>query len=172
MEEGTERAGEAVEGGATAAEGAGAVAEGTAAAEGAAEQGAATAEQGTAAAEEGTAEEAQEQAAREFIERFNASGEKALDRLHGAQADHILHSNLHPEEHDWKQPFDGQEPTSEQVKSLLKKAIREGQESAHEDRLSQFERSIEYNGRRVFVRFVKGADGLVEHISTGYFKGE
>ena len=154
VEEGTEHAGEAVEGGATAAEGAGAVAE------------------GTAAAEEGTAEEAQEQAAREFIERFNASGEKALDRLHGAQADHILHSNLHPEEHDWKQPFDGQEPTSEQVKSLLKKAIREGQESAHEDRLSQFERSIEYNGRRVFVRFVKGADGLVKHISTGYFKGE
>ncbi|WP_050343874.1 polymorphic toxin type 35 domain-containing protein [Olsenella sp. oral taxon 807] len=159
----------AVEGGATAAE------EGTTAAEGAAEQGAATAEEGTAASEEAgqkTAEEAQEQAAREFIERFNASGEKALDRLHGAQADHILHSNLHPEEHDWKQLFDGQEPTWEQVKSLLKKAIREGQESVHEDRLSQFERSIEYNGRRVFVRFVKGADGLVEHISTGYFKGE
>ena len=119
-----------------------------------------------------TAEEAQEQAAREFIERFNASGEKALDRLQGARADHILHSNLHQEEHDWKQLFDGQEPTWEQVKSILKGAIREGQESAHEDRLSQFERSIECNGYRVFVRFVKGADGLVEHISTGYFKGE
>ena len=137
---------------------------------------------GEAAVEEGTehageaeqkaVEEAQEQAAREFIERFNASGEKALDRLQGARADHILHSNLHQEEHDWEQLFDGQEPTWEQVKSILKGAIREGQESAHEDRLSQFERSIECNGYRVFVRFVKGADGLVEHISTGYFKGE
>ena len=84
----------------------------------------------------------------------------------------ILHSNLHLEVHDWKQLFDGQEPTWEQVNLLLKETIREGQESVHEDRLSQFERAIEYNGHRVFVRFVKGTDDLAEHISTGYFKGE
>ena len=71
VEEGTERAGEAVEGGATAAEGAGAVAEG-------------------ATAEEGTAEEAQEQAAREFIERFNASADKALDSVDANKVNHIM----------------------------------------------------------------------------------
>ena len=97
VEEGTEHAGEAtkgaeeaikgaVEGGATAAE------EGTTAAEGAAEQ-------GTAASEEAgqkTAEEAQEQAAREFIERFNASADKALDSVDANKVNHIMENAEHP----------------------------------------------------------------------------
>ena len=76
----------AVEGGATAAE------EGTTAAEGAAEQ-------GTAASEEAgqkTAEEAQEQAAREFIERFNASADKALDSVDANKVNHIMENAEHP----------------------------------------------------------------------------
>jgi len=37
-----------------------------------------------------TAEEAQEQAAREFIERFNASADKALDSVDANKVNHIM----------------------------------------------------------------------------------
>ena len=156
----------AVEGGATAAE------EGTAAAEGAAEQGAATAEEGTAASEEAeqkAAEEAQEQAAREFIERFNASADKALDSVDANKVNHIMENAEHPDGHAWEKLFDGQKPTWEQVKSILKDAMRqEATDSPYRDSVVLRERSVEYNGYRVVVRFKKSADGLVANFGTAF----
>ena len=156
----------AVEGGATAAE------EGTTAAEGAAEQGAATAEEGTAASEEAeqkAAEEAQEQAAREFIERFNASADKALDSVDANKVNHIMENAEHPDGHAWEKLFDGQKPTWEQVKSILKDAMRqEATDSPYRDSVVLRERSVEYNGYRVVVRFKKSADGLVANFGTAF----
>ena len=156
----------AVEGGATAAE------EGTTAAEGAAEQGAATAEEGTAASEEAeqkAAEEAQEQAAREFIERFNASADKALDSVDANKVNHIMENAEHPDGHAWEKLFDGQKPTWEQVKSILKDAMRqEATDSPYRDSVVLRERSVEYNGYRGVVRFKKSADGLVANFGTAF----
>lgn len=179
VEEGTERAGEAVEGGATAAEGAGAVAEGataaeegTAAAEGAAEQGAATAEEGTAASEEAeqkAAEEAQEQAAREFIERFNASADKALDSVDANKVNHIMENAEHPWGHNWETIFGGQKPTWEQLKPVLKEVMRqEGSEVAEREGSNVYIRCMEYNGHEVFVKYLKDDAGLVSRVSTVY----
>ena len=133
----------AVEGGATAAE------EGTTAAEGAAEQGAATAEEGTAASEEAgqkTAEEAQEQAAREFIERFNASADKALDSVDANKVNHIMENAEHPWGHNWETIFGGQKPTWEQLKPVLKEVMRqEGSEVAMGKGSNVYIRCMEYN---------------------------
>ena len=165
-EEGTTAAEGAAEQGATAAE------EGTTAAEGAAEQGAATAEEGTAASEEAeqkAAEEAQEQAAREFIERFNASADKALDSVDANKVNHIMENAEHPDGHAWEKLFDGQKPTWEQVKSILKDAMRqEATDSPYRDSVVLRERSVEYNGYRVVVRFKKSADGLVANFGTAF----
>ena len=123
VEEGTEHAGEVVEGaeetigeavegaGETigeAAEHVGEAAKG--AIKGAVEGGATAAEEGTTAAEEAgqkTAEEAQEQAAREFIERFNASADKALDSVDANKVNHIMENAEHPLGHNWETIFGG-----------------------------------------------------------------
>ena len=157
----------AVEGGATAAE------EGTTAAEGAAEQGAATAaEEGTTAAEEAgqkTAEEAQEQAAREFIERFNASADKALDSVDANKVNHIMENAEHPLGHNWETIFGGQKPTWEQLKPVLKEVMRqEGSEEVFDEGKHVYTRCMEYNGREVFVKFQKDDAGFVTRVSTAY----
>ena len=156
----------AVEGGATAAE------EGTAAAEGAAEQGAATAEEGTAASEEAeqkAAEEAQEQAAREFIERFNASADKALDSVDANKVNHIMENAEHPWGHNCETIFGGQKPTWEQLKPVLKEVMRqEGSEVAMGKGSNVYIRCMEYNGREVFVKYLKDDAGLVTRVSTAY----
>ena len=177
VEEGTEHAGEAVEGaGETVGEAAEHVGEAAKGAEeaikGAVEGGATAAEEGTTAAEEAgqkTAEEAQEQAAREFIERFNASADKALDSVDANKVNHIMENAEHPDGHAWEKLFDGQKPTWEQVKSILKDAMRqEATDSPYRDSVVLRERSVEYNGYRVVVRFKKSADGLVANFGTAF----
>ena len=157
---------DAVEGGATTAE------EGTTAAEGAAEQGAATAEEGTAASEEAgqkAAEEAQEQAAREFIERFNASADKALDSVDANKVNHIMENAEHPWGHNWETIFGGQKPTWEQLKPVLEEVMRqEGSEVAMGKGSNVYIRCMEYNGREAFVKYLKDDAGLVTRISTVY----
>ena len=177
VEEGTEHAGEVVEGaGETVGEAAEHVGEAVKGAEeaikGAVEGGATAAEEGTTAAEEAgqkTAEEAQEQAAREFIERFNASADKALDSADANKVNHIMENAEHPDGHAWEKLFDGQKPTWEQVKSILKDAMRqEATDSPYRDSVVLRERSVEYNGYRVVVRFKKSADGLVANFGTAF----
>ena len=67
--------------------------------------------QRTMMAEQKAAEEAQEQAAREFIERFNASADKALDSVDANKVNHIMENAEHPDGHAWEKLFDGQKPT-------------------------------------------------------------
>lgn len=81
-----------------------------------------------------TAEEAQEQAAREFIERFNASADKALDSVDANKVNHIMKNAKHPLGHNWETIFGGQKPTWEQLKPVLKEVMRqEGSEVAKQE---------------------------------------
>ena len=57
-----------------------------------------------------TAEEAQEQAAREFIERFNASADKALDSVDANKVNHIMKNAKHPLGHNWETIFGARSP--------------------------------------------------------------
>ena len=185
VEEGTEHAGEVVEGaeetigeavegaGETigeAAEHVGEAAKG--AIKGAVEGGATAAEEGTTAAEEAgqkTAEEAQEQAAREFIERFNASADKALDSVDANKVNHIMENAEHPLGHNWETIFGGQKPTWEQLKPVLKEVMRqEGSEEVFDEGKHVYTRCMEYNGREVFVKFQKDDAGFVTRVSTAY----
>ena len=181
VEEGTEHAGEVVEGaGETVGEAAEHVGEAAKGAEeaikGAVEGGATAAEEGTTAAEEAgqkTAEEAQEQAAREFIERFNASADKALDSADANKVNHIMENAKHPWGHNWETIFGGQKPTWEQLKPVLKEVMRqEGSEVAKQEGSNIYIRCVEYNGREVFVKYLKDDAGFVSRISTAYMSSQ
>ena len=116
-----------------------------------------------------TAEEAQEQAAREFIERFNASADKALDSVDANKVTHIMENAEHPWGHNWETIFGGQKPTWEQLKPVLKEVMRqEGSEVAMGKGSNVYIRCMEYNGREVFVKYLKDDAGLVTRISTVY----
>jgi len=92
------------------------------------------------------AEEAQEQAAREFIERFNASADKALDSVDANKVNHIMENAEHPWGHNWETIFGGQKPTWEQLKSVLKEVMRqEGSEVAMGKGSNVYIRCMEYN---------------------------
>lgn len=180
VEEGTEHAGEAVEGaGETIGEAAEHVGEAAKGAEeaikGAVEGGATAAEEGTTAAEgaaeqgAATAEEAQEQAAREFIERFNASADKALDSADANKVNHIMENAKYPWGHNWETIFGGQKPTWEQLKPVLKEVMRqEGSEEVFDEGKHVYTRCMEYNGREVFVKFLKDDAGFVTRVNTVY----
>ena len=118
-----------------------------------------------------TAEEAQEQAAREFIERFNASADKALDSVDANKVNHIMENAEHPLGHNWETTFGGQKPTWEQLKSVLKEVMRqEGSEVAKQEGSNIYIRCMEYNGREVFVKYLKDDAGFVSRISTAYMR--
>ena len=116
-----------------------------------------------------TAEEAQEQAAREFIERFNASADKALDSVDANKVNHIMKNAKHPLGHNWETIFGGQKPTWEQLKPVLKEVMRqEGSEEVFDEGKHVYTRCMEYNGREVFVKFLKDDAGFVTRVSTAY----
>ena len=116
-----------------------------------------------------TAEEAQEQAAREFIERFNASADKALDSVDANKVNHIMENAEHPWGHNWETILGGQKPTWEQLKPVLKEVMRqEGSEVAMGKGSNVYIRCMEYNEREIFVKYLKDDAGLVTRISTVY----
>ena len=125
--------------------------------------------EGAGEAEQKAAEEAQEQAAREFIERFNASADKALDSVDANKVNHIMENAEHPWGHNWETIFGGQKPTWEQLKPVLKEVMRqEGSEEVFDEGKHVYTRCMEYNGREVFVKFLKDDAGFVTRVSTAY----
>lgn len=95
------------------------------------------------------------------VRAFNKSAENAVNNCNSNKQNHIMNSK-----HNWNK-FN-KNPKWNDISPILIKVLKEGTEQWESK--NQYIRTLVYKGETVVVRFIKGADGLIEYISTAWCK--
>lgn len=103
-----------------------------------------------------------------FISKFNQSAEDAVNSVDDNKKNHILNNKLH--DHGWNRLFNGKDPDWDDLEPILIMVLQEGVETVYNLSQRVYERTMNYNGYDVVVRFIKDIEGLIQGISTAYVK--
>ncbi|MDE6282063.1 MAG: hypothetical protein K2M15_09850 [Oscillospiraceae bacterium] len=104
-----------------------------------------------------------------FADRaYDKSAEDAVNGVDLNRQNHILNNRLH--NHGWNNLFNGRDPQWRDLAPILIKVLQDGTETLFNASQRVYERTLNYNGYDVVVRFRKTIDGLVETLTTAYVR--